>query len=328
MKKIFSFAVMAATVVLISNKVNAQMPYNVTTFNDAYTPLTNATNLTNGIKWSDTSKFTIPLGFNFQMAGTTLTSIRFSESNLLLNGASGTQSGFGMLGCSLQDRNFVSGTAASPIQYTLTGNAGARILKLEIKNAGFTTETDIYSTNEDFVNVQIWFYENTNMVEFRFGASSINHFQDYFLQKVPLGYIKNLNVEMFSFEKFYCLTGNPMSPAVDSTTSLTSPIGMTAYPPTGTVYRFKPKNSSTTAINEIEKVNLGNIYPVPAKETLYIDSKASQYEIYSLTGNVVLKGKLSGNHDAVSLQGLSAGTYVIKLSNDKNQTDTRKFVKQ
>ncbi|KAA5536337.1 T9SS type A sorting domain-containing protein [Taibaiella lutea] len=327
MKKIFSFAVIAATSVLFSNKVNAQMPYNVTTLNEAYVPLANATNLTNGIKWSDTSEFTVPLGFNFQMGGTAITNIRLSETNLLLNGTSGTQSGFGMLGCSLQDRNFLSGTPASPIQYTLTGNTGSRILKLEIKNAGFTTEMDMFSTNEDFVNVQIWFYENSNIVEFRFGASSINHFQEYFLQKVPLGYLKNLDVEMFSFEKFYCLTGNPMSPAIDSTNNLNTPIGLTAYPASGTVYRFKPKTGNTTAINEIEKVNLGNIYPVPANEMLYIDSKASQYEIYSLAGNVVSKGKLSG-HDAVSLQQLSAGTYVIRLSNNKNETDTRKFVKQ
>jgi hypothetical protein len=328
MKKIFSFAVIAAASVLLSNKVNAQMPYNVTTLNETYVPLTGATNLTNGVKWADTSTFTIPLGFNFQMGGTTITSIRLSESNLILNGASGTQSGFGMLGCSLQDRNFASGAPASPIQYTLTGNTGSRILKLEIKNAGFTTEMDMFSTNEDFVNVQVWFYENSNIVEFRFGTSSINHFQEYFQQKVPLGYLKNLNVEMFSFEKFYCLTGNPAAPAIDSTTSLTNPIGMNAYPPSGTIYRFKPKTNNTTAINEVEKINLGNIYPVPANGTLYIDSKAKQYEIYSLTGNVLLKGRLSGSHDAVSLEHLSAGTYVIKLSNDKNQTDIRKFIKQ
>lgn len=328
MKKIFSYAAIAVTSALLLNKANAQMPYNVSTLNEPYVSLTNATNLTSGIMWSDTSSFTIPIGFNFQLGGSTITSFRLSETNLILNGATGLQSGFGMLGTSLQDRNFPSGTPASPIQYTLTGNAGSRILKLEIKNAGFTNEKDMFDTNEDFVNVQVWLYENSNIVEFRFGASAINHFQEYFLQKVPIGYLKNLNVEMFSFDKFYCLTGNPMSPGLDSTSSLTTPIGLTAYPVSGTVYRFKPKSNNTTGINEVNKVNLGNIYPMPANEKLYIDSKATKYEIYTIAGSTILSGKISGNHEEISLQQLQSGTYFLKLSNDKNETDTRKFVKQ
>ena len=327
MKNILNCAALTAAILSAPDLTHAQMPYNVTTANEAYVPLSNATSISNGILWSDTSDFTIPLGFSFPIENSTINSLTFSQSSLFMPGLNGTQSGFAMLGTSLQDRNYPGGTPQSPIQYVTSGTTGNRIFKLEIKNAGFTNEREKYDTDNDFINVQVWFYESNKSVEFRFGPSSVSHFDDYFENKVPLGYMKNLDMSTFNFQKFYCLKGNPAAPGMDTLVNLNTPTGFDTYPASGMVYRFIPKGG-TTAIDPVAKVNLGKIYPVPATETLFIESKASRYEILSLTGSKLSAGILSSGRQQVSLQHLSPGMYLIRLSNEKKETDVQRFVKQ
>jgi hypothetical protein len=327
MKNILSYTVLTAATLLAHADTRAQMPYNVTTANETYVPLTNATPLSNGILWSDTSNFTIPLGFNFSLEGNTVNNLVFTQSSLFLPALNGTQSGFAMLGTSLHDRSYPSGTPASPVQYTLSGSAGNRILKLEFKNAGFANEREKYDTNNDFINLQVWFYESNKSVEFRFGPSAITHFDDYFENKVPLGYMKNLDLTTFNFHKFYCLKGNPAAPGMDTLVNLENPAGFDAYPASGMVYRFTPKGN-ITAIDNIAKVKLGSIYPVPAAGTLFIESRASRYEILSVNGSKLQSGTLSSGRQQVSVAGLNPGMYLIRLSNDKNEADMQKFVKQ
>ena len=328
MKSIFSIAAMTATLLTSQGDVKAQMPYNVTTANETYVPLTNATVLNSNLLWSDTCNFTIPLGFNFRIGDNTINSLVFSQSNLILPALSGTQSGFAMLGTSLQDRNFPDGpSAVSPVQYTVTGAAGNRVLKLELKNAGFNNEKEMFGTTNDFVNIQIWFQEQNNSIAFHFGPSTITHFNDYFNEKMPLGFIKGLNMEMFTFQKFYCLKGNPMAPGMDSLNNLNTPSGFDTYPASGTLYRFIPK-TGTTAVRDVNKIKLGKIYPIPANDVLYIESAATDYTISNLTGHQIMSGKIRNVHEQISLQSFSPGMYMITLRNNKNETEVQKFVKQ
>jgi hypothetical protein len=325
MKRILSLAVIALTTVFCIPQSSAQMPYNVTTLNEAYTPLTNATNVTAGRLWSDTSDFEIPVGFSFQLGNSIISSLHFLQTNVLVSGDNGVQSGFAILGTSLQDRGFNSAQPVSPIQYKVSGAAGSRIFKLEIKNAGFYNEWDKFQTADDSINLQVWIYESNSAFEFRFGPSSITHFADYF-DSVPLGYFKNLNLNVYSFEKFYCLKGNPTAPGMDTLTSLNKPEGFTTYPSSGMVYRFTPKGG-TTGISDRNAVKLGKIYPVPAQDVLYVETKAEAYEIFSLTGSLMAKGKLIADRQAIALQDLSPGMYMIRLSQG-SQTDIQKFIKQ
>jgi hypothetical protein len=327
MKNLIATTVLAASSVLWTNNAAAQMPYNVTTLVDTYAPLAGATNVTANRVWSDTSNFIIPVGFSFQMGGKTITNIHLTETNLFFTGSSGIQSGFAILGTSLQDRGYPAGAPSSPIQYKVTGSAGSRVFKLEIKNAGFMNELDKFQTMVDSVNLQVWIYEQNSAVEFRFGPSSITHYADYFDQKVPLGYIKDLDLSTFSFNKFYCLKGAPTSPGMDTLTEMKGPIGFDSYPAAGRVYRFAPKGT-TTGIKESEKPGLGKIYPVPAQNTLFIEGKADRYEIYSLAGSVLSQGNLSSGRGEVSVQHLAAGTYLIRLRNADNQVEVQRFIKQ
>lgn len=310
-----------------AQRTHAQMPYVVSTLNEPYVPLSNAVSVNNGQAWSDTSTFTIPVGFNFNLDGRTLNTVTLTQTSLLLAAATGTQSGFAFLGTSLQDRNYPGVTSVSPIRYTVSGNTGARIFKLEISNAGFSNEREVFDSQNDSIQVQVWIYEQNSAVEFRFGTSVITHFDDYFDTKIPLGFMKNLNMETFAFTRFYTLKGNPASPGMDSVSSLNTPAGIDAYPAAGTVYRFLPKGSPT-AIRSINRADLGRIYPVPATNILYIESSADRYALITPAGQILQQGNLAGSITQLSLAGMTPGMYFMRLSNLKNETALYKFIKQ
>ena len=53
----------------------------------------------------------------------------------------------------------------SPVSYQLGGVPGSRILKVEWKNAGFHMDIAADNKSVDFVNLQIWLYEESNDIE-------------------------------------------------------------------------------------------------------------------------------------------------------------------
>lgn len=327
MKNILCRTAAIIAMALTTQTGNAQMPYDISTTTAPYTSLSNATSINQGRVWSDTSNFTIPVGFSFNLGGIMVSSLTFSQSNLLLPSPEGVQNGFALFGTSLQDRGFPGGASVSPVSYSLSGSNGSRIFRLEVSNAGFASERDLYDTNGDSLSFQVWIYENDGSIEFRFGGSRISHFSDYFSDKVPLGFIRNLNMELFTFSKFYTLSGAPASPVIDSITTISTPAGMNAYPAAGTVYRFRPKGGATAIIGT-PVTELGTIFPVPASDILYIESKASRYEILNMNGTVVRQGQLVNGRGRVALAGIVPGAYVARLYNNRNEVDIKKFIRQ
>jgi hypothetical protein len=328
MRNLLSYAALSAACLFGSIDSKAQMPYNVTTSTDAYVPLTNATNITANRLWSDTSDLNFPVGFNFQFAGSTINSLKFIQTSLFMKGNAGVQSAFAIFGTSLMDRSHpTGGTPVSPIQYKITGNTGSRIFKLEFKNAGFANEWDKNQTNDDSLNLQVWIYEQNSTVEFRFGPSHVSHYSDYFDQLVPLGYIRNIDMSAFSFEKFYYLKGNATAPTVDSVSDLSNPLGLNSFPASGTVYRFSLK-SPTTSVGDHDEITLSKIYPNPMKEVLYIESKAGTYELISITGTQLMEGTIPNGSQKLVLNNLPAGTYILKLRDNRGQVNTQRIVKQ
>ena len=75
--------------------------------------------------------------------------------------------------------------------------------------------------------------------------------------------------------------------------------------------------STTTNINDIETETV-KVYPNPVSDILTIEMNHSEeelFEIYSLTGLLILRGQISSKNSSVVLSSINEGVYVLKIGN-------------
>lgn len=80
----------------------------------------------------------------------------------------------------LIDKGLPMGFSESPIRTQITGTAPNRIYKLEIRNAGFYDEYDASGSFTDSTSFQYWLYEGSNVLEMRYGPSSVQNLGIYY----------------------------------------------------------------------------------------------------------------------------------------------------
>lgn len=128
----------------------------------SYQPITGGTSIANGTTdWSGTS-FTIPVGFSFQFDSLAFDSviiesngyIRFDDHRaiVLYQGA----------GCKKDTNNVYS-----VLSYSVTGNPGSHILKVQYSNCGYNP-----GVPTEYINYQLWLYEQTGQIEIYTGPTS------------------------------------------------------------------------------------------------------------------------------------------------------------
>ncbi|MDB4088086.1 hypothetical protein N9544_00525 [Flavobacteriales bacterium] len=161
MKKALLFLALFATTLIGFGQ------YTFSTRTGTYTNLTGATSLTNGGTWDD-PQLTIPIGFNFTLFNSTISTIYIEDYGLgadltITDTETGIVPFFTPFISDIIDRgyDFIVGDAAtgglSPISYKLSGISGSRILKIEWKNAGFYSDIDDNGISTDYVNFQLWY---------------------------------------------------------------------------------------------------------------------------------------------------------------------------
>lgn len=301
----------------------------------AYTPLTTGTNISSSLLWDEES-FKVPMGFTSKIGDKATDSF-----SLLLSGGFGPSSDTtgivnaiaSMAATDLEDRGWIAGTPSSPLRYLVTGTAPNRIFKFEMFNAGFYEEESTYGTLNDSLNLQMWVYETSNIIELRFGDSKITNPTDYFyLGGSPLiGYIKDGDLSGGTLAKGYTLTGSSSAPGVDSFTAASTSISvMDSYPASGTVYRFIPKDVST-GLGDPEFVGQFKVYPTQATDVVNVEFNhvaAATAQIYNVNGQQagvtteLIKGK-----NKIDISQLPAGMYLLQIGNVGNNA-SYKFVKQ
>lgn len=332
MKKYLAALTLGFLANITNTDADAQMPYNVAIQSQAYTPLTGTTNISGSTPWTDTSNFSVPLGFKFKIGNDTTANLNLLGINVMGTDTTGLVSGFSFVGTSLIDRGTAGGTSKSPIRYNMSGPVGKRIFKLEYMNAGFSDENHIYSTLDDSLNMQVWLREDSNIVEMHFGPAKISHYSDYFFFGGPmLGYVRNMNHDALTFEKIYLLKGSPTAPTIDSATAAVMIFpALSSYPANGTVYRFIPKDipkPTTYTAHTVQAAGV-NVYPTRCGDRLFVESQqAANYKIISLIGNVVQTGEIRNGLNTLDVGNLTAGMYVIVVRNDSFY-DSYKFIKQ
>lgn len=86
--------------------------------------------------------------------------------------------------------------------------------------------------------------------------------------------------------------------------------------------------SSTLNVANTQQKDILKIYPNPVKNNMHIVSnQEGNYEVYDLTGKVVLNGTTNIGDNIIATDKLYQGIYIIKLTNNKGST-INKFIKE
>ncbi len=301
----------------------------------SYTPLTTGTNISSGLLWDEES-FKVPMGFTSKIGDKTIDSFSLINSGGFgpASDTTGLINAFMAIAATdLEDRGWISGTPSSPLRYLVSGVAPNRIFKFEMFNAGFYEEQDIYGTLNDSLNLQMWVYETTNIIELRFGDSKITNPTDYFYlgTSTLVGYIKNADMLADTLNKGYNLTGSPSAPIVDSFTAASTSITvMNAFPTSGTVYRFIPKTVAA-GLGDPDFVAQFKVYPTQTTDFINIDyaqTEKAQAELMNVNGQKVLPtSSLNKGKNTIAVSSLPNGNYILNI-NSTTGTASFKFTKQ
>jgi hypothetical protein len=291
-----------------------------------YTEITGGIDINGGQIWDDPD-VRIPIPFNCEIngvvnpdsldfdadLGAVLGALNYAQP---LNGAL-----LAPIDSDIIDRGSLGTTSLSSITYAVQGSSPNRILKVQWKNCGSYDEYDINSTLAEFINFQLWIYEGTNIVEYRFGARSTTLTPTYWHFGEPgvLSGLLGIDMSTFFFQDIHVLTNSVINPVMVDT--LATLIGV---PSNGIVYRFLPINLSIEN-NTLETIT--HLYPNPVVDKMYVSASLenSSYQIFNIMGQTVLRGDFSGNEADIS--SLPTGEYIILITKDA-QSLFQKLVKQ
>lgn len=327
MKKIFTII---AAILVLHFAVIAQSPYLLTSTTASYTALSGATSANGTTPWH-VQYFSMPLGFSAKFGNTMVTRL-YTDGAVLYADTMGTAVDlFQSFYSHTIDPGFGTATSQSPLRYMTTGSAPNRIFKYEVSGGRFYAEKQTYGTYADSFNYQVWVYEGSNNIEMHFGSSKISHAVDYFgLGGYPsfCGYF-NVNFSTGVGNIGYFAAGAVATPFIDSFTAMHNPVGLYNYPPSGTVFKFSPR-TSTTGIANIGSFPNVYVYPTVCNNNLFVDVKEGSpidYRIVSLTGAVMMEGALQTGNNSLGVNRLAPGMYLLQLQSVASKT-TYRFVKQ
>ena len=314
--------------------------YTITTFSEVYADIENPVSLNNGEVWEN-PEYTIPLGFDFLFFDQYIDTLYFffeGAGCILsdLNQEGGNHKLIIPFGSSLLDRGYESGISQSPLSYSISGVEGGKIAKIEWKNAGFYGEYDVYATQNDYVNFQLWLYEAEGKIEVRFGSRSIAHPEVAFVENGPA--VSLIPAYDYWFDMISPLSvwliNDPYGPEIINSADFQF---LDFMPPLNYIYQFTNLVSSTVTI-EAEQIV---IYPNPVKDYMYFrDTEKSgtfaitsiatagkhMIHIYNTAGTKMLEKEIYLN-ERINIESLPSGLYYISLIGDNGEVRSFKVCK-
>ncbi|MEX1191950.1 MAG: T9SS type A sorting domain-containing protein [Brumimicrobium sp.] len=310
---------LALPLIFLANLGSAQN-YDVNYYTDTYESLTNYDTVDESDPEVDGLGSElygeIPIGFDFEIEGETFDSLKVSESGYIKFISFNTDIAYiSIFDCDLEDFN--NSPSNSPIVYSTTGTPGNRIFKCEYIKKGFVNDSE----KNDYVNFQVWLYENCNEFEARIGDMAIEASEtDLFYGGNPAPIIGYGNYEL---SQYYGISGNYNSPQLDwSSTTLSS------VPPNGTVYNF---TNCTAGIKESTSESF-SVSPNPTSGKILINygnlTNIESIEVMNSQGQVVRSmDQLEFSHLEIDLSDLDNGLYMINVYTGSDRL-TKKIVKQ
>lgn len=257
--------------------------------------------------WDDFSVFTVSLPFSFNYYGTNYSTI------YVMGGFAGfVYDGAGIFGADEMytfDNEVIDVTGNSTISTSVSGSAPNRIFKIQTLNGNFSQD----NTQQDYMNLQVWLYEGTNVIEFHYGPSSIVNPKSWSLGGFG---INGPTVGLYkSYTTFLSLSGDASNPTVSS---LVPSNGVNGAPPANMIYRFTP--SGVSGLTELLEDNLTEIYPNPTNGSFAISTQSFKDQnitinIKNALGQVVYTEQAAittSEHTVNSV--LPKGVYSVEIS--------------
>lgn len=309
-----------------------------TQLTDTYTPLATGTEIYAGTAWEDpffweltaNPEYAMPVGFNFNYAGFNLDTVFIYEEGVLafsdsigseitVGGGGLTITGTPTLVLTptyidLVDREFADAAQNSKISYSVSGTAGSKIFKFEMDKAGIHDEYYDLSTSTNFMSYQVWLYEGSNVIEYRYGPSNIT--DPAYVANNAIAVAQSgvfMDTIMYGL-KVTGAAGTEDTVYMHNSNVSSNMTGYTGIPTDGTVHRFAPGN---LGMKEIKTLTDANVFPNPfvMGMTLKISGKTqfNTYRIIGMDGVEVASGKLNNNQFLTT--GLASGSYLLELQN-------------
>ena len=177
---------------------------------------------------------------------------------------------------------------SSQISYETSGSIGSRTFKVEWRNMG------VKDRPGDKVNVQVWFLEVDNSIEFHFGNSihSESATSGIFL----------LDETFTTIRDAYWLGGNPEQPQLN----VASAPKIESAPSEGMVYRF---GFTPNAIEQPSSAQLLGLYPNPSTGSFYLEQEnINKLRAFDMMGREV---EVLKEGTAYSLAASEPGVYLV-----------------
>ena len=285
--------------------------YNFEQYTSNYTNLNNPISINSNLIWDDET-YNINLGFDVKL-------FNITTQNMIITGRVNLNvMNLGMVNsivasnADLVDRGFHTDelVSLSPISYQIDELNGSKVLKVEWKNAGFYIDNE----NRNYVNYQIWVYENSNRIEIHYGPSNTDNFN--------YGWVNDFCAvsEMVSHQEAHSFMvqeiDNEFNFSYQNVDEIFTVSTFTKIPEEGTVFCFSPTNQ----VSLKEKDKLGAIYPNPVTQFLNIENQEREkidYKIRSLDGRIVQEGTSSLGKIQLNLAGLKQGIYLLNYQTNK-----------
>jgi len=325
MKSILSILVF---LFFVASNANAQtFPYGFTVLNDPYYDLSEPISISNAEVWDDPFYIT-STGFQFPLFETITNTLGIiSPGSQVVNLNEAAPDTVELLAPYFSDIMTANDSdAVSPISYQLEGPPGNQIFKLEWKNVGFYGEFQASNTFFNTTNFQLWLYQNSGVIEFRYGPNTIKSGGlIHYFGTGPLVLLgNNVSFDGSGWAGLWALGGDPENPQITAIPSGTQPLDtqcLSEEPPSGTVYRFAP-----IAINKAElayDVQM-SVWPSPAIENIHLSIKPNrEYRIYDIAGKLMLTKQSTYAHELLDISNWPSGPYYIMCDGAKTVRFTK-----
>lgn len=184
----------------------------------------------------------------------------------------------------------------SPISYKYETIGGERVLKVQWKNAGFQ-----FGSINDSLNMQIWLFENSQKVQYRYGPSYVANFDSIsVLDTAQIG----IEIETDALDMYTMLSGTPINHSLLNS-EFAKYYGL---PAPGTVYEFRSLLSSTNFIKNAKGISyktVDDILTVKFKD----ESDFREMELLDLNGKLVK----NTTYKSLDLNDVNSGLYVLMV---------------